>query len=61
MATPRDSYVDNVLALEPEERRVSPAEGDAEVAASLADPEAVTGELALEEVRAAAEAERPPP
>jgi hypothetical protein len=50
-----DSYVEHVLAHEPDERRVSPAEGDAEVAGWLADPEAVTGELQLEEVRAAAE------
>jgi hypothetical protein len=50
-----DSYASEVLAHEPEERRVSPAEGDAELAAWLSDPEAVTGELPLEEVRAAAE------
>jgi tRNA A-37 threonylcarbamoyl transferase component Bud32 len=43
-----DDYVTNVLAFAPDERRVSPAEGDAEVAAYVADPLADTGESELE-------------
>jgi hypothetical protein len=39
-----DSYAQSVLAFEPEERRVSPAEGDPELAAWLADPEATDPE-----------------
>ncbi|WP_083441345.1 DUF4032 domain-containing protein [Nitriliruptor alkaliphilus] len=38
-----DSYVTTVLAFEPDERRVSPAEGDAEVAAWIADLEVFDG------------------
>ncbi|MEX1177026.1 MAG: DUF4032 domain-containing protein [Nitriliruptor sp.] len=38
--TSTDSYVEHVLSQEPDERRVAPAEGDAEVAAWWADPEA---------------------
>jgi hypothetical protein len=55
-----DSYVANVLPTEPDERRVSPAEGDAEVAAWMADVEAATGELDLDAIRAAAAEGRGP-
>lgn len=40
-----DSYVTEVLAHEPDERRVSPAEGDAEVADYVPDPLADTWEF----------------
>jgi hypothetical protein len=46
-------YVENVLRFAPDERRVSPAEGDGEVEGYLPDPLADTGTLRLEEVRAA--------
>jgi hypothetical protein len=49
-----DSYLEHVLPTEPDERRISPAEGDPEVAAWMADVEAATGELDIEAIRAAA-------
>jgi hypothetical protein len=49
-----DDYVANVLSRVEEERRVSPGEGDAEVAAYVADPLADTWEFEVDEVRRAA-------
>jgi tRNA A-37 threonylcarbamoyl transferase component Bud32 len=52
------SYVDTVLRFQPEERRVSPAEGDADIEGYLPDPLADTGTLDAGAVRAELEADR---
>lgn len=50
-----DSYVTDVLSHEADERRVSPAEGDAEVADYVPDPLADTWEFEVDEVRRTSE------
>jgi tRNA A-37 threonylcarbamoyl transferase component Bud32 len=50
------SYVDSVLRFQPEERLVTPAEGDADLEGYVPDPLADTGSLQLDAVRAEVEA-----